>query len=221
MSRDVHWGKLGMHSFISLIFSLSFLIPMKLFLWFFLHPEVKSEINVKKLNGPLIIACNHTSWADPFLIGYKLPLDSKIFPIHFAILNKIYHFPFVFPLLWLLGTFPVKRRIGLDESLKVPVNILNRGGVVGIFPEGKRQWKGGPGKPKRGVAYLAFKTGTQILPIRIITPVIKMTAFGVLSRRYRLKVKIGKPFYLPSKTIKEVEDYNQPANYVINRIRQL
>ncbi len=217
LSRDLGWGKLNL----PYLFYNIFWGPMKLILRFFLRVEVESDIDLEKIRGPLIVASNHTSWIDPFLIGTSFPFASKSFPIHYAVLKKIYYIPIFWPIIWAFGGFPVKRKIGLDKSLKIPVDILNNGGVVGIFPEGKRQWKEGPSKPKRGVAYLAFKTGTKILPVRIQTPVIKMKFLGVLLRKYKIKIKIGKPFNLPSKEIKVIEDYNQPANYVINRIRQL
>ncbi|MBU2545351.1 1-acyl-sn-glycerol-3-phosphate acyltransferase [Patescibacteria group bacterium] len=198
-----------------------FWIIAKLLLLIFLRVEIETEVDLKKLRGPLIIASNHVSAADPFLIGASFSFGAKIFPIRYAILDKIYYFLPVLLLLWCLGSFPVKRKIGLDKALKTPIKILNKGGVVGIFPHGGREWKIGALKPKRGVAYLALKTGVKILPIRITIPVKKMGLMKGLLKRYKIKIKIGKPFYLPSKIIKEVEDYNQPANYVINRIRQL
>jgi len=195
--------------------------PSKLFVWFFLRLEVETEADLEKLSGPLIVASNHTCWADSFMIISVFRFNAKVFPIHYAVLKKLYYFPLSFPFLWLSGAFPVRRKVGLEESLKVPIKIIHKGGVVGIFPEGKREWKEGLSRPKRGVAYLAFKTGTKILPVRIIIPVKNMTFSGVLLRRYKTKIKIGKPFYLPSKEIKVIEDYNQPANYVMNRIHQL
>lgn len=203
------------------IFFNLFWIPVKFLLWIFLRPEIETEVNLKKLKGPLIIASNHVSAADPFLIGASFTFNAKVFPIRYAILDKIYYFLPTLPLLWCLGSFPVKRKIGLDKTLKTPIKILNKGGVVGIFPHGGREWKIGALRPKRGVAYLALKTGVKILPIRIIIPVKKIGLIGGLLKRYKVKIRIGKPFYLPSKTINQIEDYNQPTNYVINRIRQL
>ncbi len=217
VSRGAFWGKL----IIPTLFHNILWAPSKLLVRFFLRLEVETETNLEKLDGPLIIASNHTCWADSFMIASAFHFNAKVFPIHYAVLKKIYYFPLSFPFLWLAGAFPVRRKVGLEKSLKVPIDIIHRGGVVGIFPEGKREWKEGPSRPKRGVAYLAFTTGVKILPVRITLPVKKMTFFGVLLRRYKAKIKIGKPFHLPSKEIKVIEDYNRPANYVMNRIRQL
>lgn len=221
LSRGTSWGKLLKGSFIQYIFCNLFLFPVRLLAWVFLHLEIETEIDLKKLEGPLIIASNHISWIDPFLIGIPFHFNAKILPIHYTVLDKFYYKPLILPFVWLVGSFPVKRKIGLDKALKIPIDILNKGGVIGIFPEGKREWKKGPSRPKRGIAYMALKTGTKILPIRIETPIIKMTFIGALLGKYKIKIKIGKPFYLPKKTIAKVQDYNQPANFVINRIRQL
>jgi len=214
LSSGLSWGKLNL--FYNLFWVLS-----RLFSRLFLRIEVKSIVDLKNIKGPLIVASNHISWADGFLVGSSFPLRSNFSPVRYAVFHKYYYFPLFRPFLWLIGCFPVKKGIGLEKSLKVPTEILNQEGVVGIFPEGKRGWKEGPSKPKRGVAYLAFTTGAKILPVRIQCPVVKMKFWRVITRQYKIKIKIGKPFKLPSKEIKVIEDYNQPANYVINRIRQL
>ena len=94
---------------LKILFNLFWIIA-KFLLWIFLRVEIETEVDLKKLRGPLIIASNHVSAADPFLIGASFPFGAKIFPIRYAILNKIYYFLPVLPFLWCLGSFPVKRK---------------------------------------------------------------------------------------------------------------
>jgi 1-acyl-sn-glycerol-3-phosphate acyltransferase len=195
---------------------------MKLIFNFFMRVQIESKEDLKKLKRPLIIAANHASWTDVFLIATAFPFSAKIFPIRYACLNKIFYFPLTLPLVWLLGSFPIKRGIGLEKSLKHPIKILENKGVVGIFPEGRRQRiiDTEPSRPKRGVAYLALKTKTKILPIKIEGQAgMRFSKFFL--RKYKIKIKIGQVFSLPDQKIVDPEDYNKPAAYVMEKIRNL
>ena len=65
---------------VSKTFFNSFWILTKLLLWIFLPVEIETETDLKKLKGPLIIASNHVSAADPFLIAANFPFNAKVFP---------------------------------------------------------------------------------------------------------------------------------------------
>jgi 1-acyl-sn-glycerol-3-phosphate acyltransferase len=195
---------------------------MKLIFNFFMRVQIETKEDLKKIKGPLIIAANHASWTDVFLIATILPFSAKIFPIRYACLNKIFYFPLTLPLVWLLGSFPIKRGVGLEKSLKYPIKILENQGVIGIFPEGRRQRTTDTelSRPKRGVAYLALKTKTKILPIKIEGQLgMKFSKFFL--RKYRVKIKIGQIFSLPNQEIIRPEDYNGSAAYVMEKIRSL
>ena len=197
-----------------------FWLPWRLGLNFFLHLEIESRENLKELSGPLIIASNHLCWADPFLIGASFPFLARVFPIRYACWWKYFYFPlFFFPFSWAFGSFPIRKGIGLERALKTALKILKKGGVIGIFPEGQREWKGIQ-KPRRGAAFLAIKTNSEILPIKIEAP-LKMYFSKILLRKYEVKVKIGKSFFLPQKQINQPEDLNQPSEVIMGKIREL
>ncbi len=75
---------------------------------------------------------------------------------------------------------------------------LKAGGIAAVAPEGTRSATGQmqPGKP--GVAYLAAKTGTPILPMAI-TGTWDKEVYGRLKRFRRLDItiRIGEPFTVP------------------------
>lgn len=223
-SRTLGWGKVGIpHSFVPKIFCDIFYFPLRVVFNFFFRLEVESREDLKKLTGPLIIVSNHASWIDPFLIGMAFPFNAKIFPIRYATLWKYYYFPVFTFLIWLFGGFPIRKGIGLEKSLAVPEEILGFGGVVGIFPTGKRTrvWnKNQPVKPKRGAAYLAIKTNTYILPVKIEGN-MGMNFKGFLTRKYKIKIKTGKEFLLPYQNLNNVEKLNYPADYVMAKINRL
>ena len=205
------------------IFFNFFWVLFKPVLAYFFSLKVEYQTDLKKLKGPLIIASNHASWIDPVLIGIVFPFNSKIFPTCYATWWKYYYFPLFTPLLWLVGAFPVRPRVGLDRALFVANKILESGGVVGIFPTGRRTRlydKNNPPQPKRGTAFLAIKNHTPVLPVKIEGN-IGMKFRNFFFKKYKLKLKIGKPFYLPYQNASNPELLNEPANYIMKKILEL
>jgi len=119
----------------------------------------------------------------------------------------------------MVGAFPVKMGLGLEKNLASPVKILEKGGVVGIFPEGRR-FRGKILEPKRGVAFLAMQSKADILPVKI-TGNEQMVLWKALFGKYRIKVKFGKVFSIRQPADCQPADYNKLANFVMNNIRRI
>lgn len=194
--------------------------PVSLIFNFFLQLEVESQVDLKKLKGPLIIVSTHASWIDPFLIGIAFPCWAKVSPIRYACWYKYYYFPLFFPFVLISGAFHIKKRLGLDKVLAAPIKILKKRGVVGFFPEGKRRRGGRPRKGRRGAAYLSLKTKTPILPIKIEGN-MDMSIIKFFLRNYQIKIKIGRAFSLPPKKIDTPQDLNQPSDFIMEKVREL
>ncbi|OGZ26959.1 MAG: hypothetical protein A2365_01535 [Candidatus Nealsonbacteria bacterium RIFOXYB1_FULL_40_15] len=227
LSIQEFWGKLlvrehRLGTLVSKFFYNLLWIPLKAILSFFFRIEVESQENLSEIEGPVIIASNHASWTDSFIIGVCFPFNAKVFPIRYAVWWKYYYFvPFTF-LLWLLGNFPVRKGVGLERALAVGLEKLKQGEAIGIFPTGKRErtFFKEPAKPKRGVAYLSAKTKTSVIPVKIEGN-LGMKFTGFLLRKYRIKVKIGKRFNVPSKNPDDQEQLVKSSNLVMNKIAAL
>lgn len=224
LSRGLNCGKPRSYGyFFAKFFYLIFYFPLRIIFRHFFSLEVEGKENLKDLNNPLIIASSHASWIDPFLIGTIFDFPNKVFPIHYATWWKYYYFPVFVPLSWAFGCFPVRPKIGLEKSLLVPERILKSGGVVGIFPTGKRtrKWnENNPPRAKRGAAYLSLKANVPILPIKIEGNIgMKFKFF--LKKKYKIKIKVGKVFYLPPCDYANPENLNEPSNYIMYKITQL
>lgn len=221
---NIRYLKIKVSSFVYKFFQNLIYWPLRWIFSFFLHFQVETQEKLRKLKGPLVIAANHSSLMDPFLISAAFPFWSKILPIRFACWHKYFYSPLFTFFVRLLGAFPIRKRtkkIGLKEILEVPVNILKNKGIVGIFPEGRRtRKKGRRRRGRRGAAYLAIKTRAKILPIRIEgSKDVKLLKFFL--RHYKVKIKIGKVFSLPSQKITKPEDLNQPTAIIMKKIREL
>jgi 1-acyl-sn-glycerol-3-phosphate acyltransferase len=184
---------------------------------FFLDFEVEAEEDIENLKGPLIIASNHLCWFDAFLIGAAFPFNSKIFPIHYACWYRYYYL--FLPLTRAFGAFPIRKGVGLENALKKAIEILEKGGTIGIFPEGKRRHLGRPRKARRGVVFLSLKTNSPILPV-LIEGILNLKISEFFLRKRRVKVKIGKKIYLSSRKEEETK-LCRLAEFVMSKIRQL
>ncbi len=188
---------------------------------FFLRIKVQNQETTKDIKGPLVIVANHSSWLDPFLIGLAMPWQSHLFPIYYAMWYIYYRIPLIFPFVFLLGAFPVKKKRPLGEILKYPLDVLKNGGVVVIFPQGQRQQLGRRKKPRRGAAYLAISTNSQILPV-YIKNAAGINPFNFFFRRKKVAIKIGKPFALPATLDPEnLESLNEASELVALQIQNL
>lgn len=185
---------------------------------FLFHFEIKGKEGLKDLKGPLIVVFNHSSYLDAFFVITALPPNSKVTPVQFAVWHKYYQK--FRPLLAIAGSFPVEKGVGLGKTLKRGLEILNKGGVVGIFPEGKRRHLGRPRKGRRGPAFLALKTNSPILPI-YIEGALGLKSSDFFSRKRKVKVKIGEVFSLSYQPISTPSDLDAPANFIRDKIYQL
>jgi 1-acyl-sn-glycerol-3-phosphate acyltransferase len=79
--------------------------------------------------GPVLMASNHRSFADPFMMGCCLGR-----PLHFVAKIELFDRRWKAWLLLALGAFPIRRGESDEEAMKTARVILERGGVVGIFP---------------------------------------------------------------------------------------
>jgi len=141
--------------------------------------------------GPVIIAANHRSFLDPFVIG---TMSGR--PMHFVSKKELFKRPWQAWLLNALGAFPVDRGAGDAESIETAKAILARGDIVLIFPEGTRTRPGALGKPHKGVGRLALETGAPVVPIAIIgTETVRR---GWRIRPHKVRVRAGRPLTFPN-----------------------
>ena len=115
--------------------------------------------------GPVIIAGNHRSYMDPLLICLAEPRRR---PVHFMANIELFgHGAFFNWLLRSLHAFPVRRGAADREAIATATDILKRGGIVGIFPEGTRIRGDKISQGEEGAAFIALRTGAPIVPVGI------------------------------------------------------
>lgn len=140
--------------------------------------------------GPLIVAVNHISFLDPPLAGAYIPRD-----LHMMAKIELFKIPLVRHVIRGYGAFPIRRGEGDAQALKYSLRTLKSGGVVFLAPEGTRSPTKQLQRGKEGVALLAARTGTPILPVGISGQDRWLRALS-RGRRARVAIRIGEPFVL-------------------------
>jgi len=155
--------------------------------------KVDGKENVPS-EGPFIMVANHVHLVDPILL-------ISIFPrwINFMAKEELFRYPFLRIIIRWAQAFSVHRRGTIADKQETMIqakNLLNKGLVLGMFPEGKRNHDGKllPGKP--GSAVIASRMGIPLLPVGIVgTEKLKGTSW--LWKRPGIVINIGQPFKLP------------------------
>ncbi len=136
------------------------------FALFFWHPvlRVKGLENYDE-NECYIMTCNHASSADPFWIVFALKTNTlKKLPRIMA-KAQLMRIPVINKILEWIGVFGVERGEADITSLKIALKTLNERKSLLIFPQGTRCRNGDRLPGKTGVAMMATRTNTKILPI--------------------------------------------------------
>lgn len=127
--------------------------------------------NVPK-KGKLIIAANHISGWDPVFVG-----SAMVRVIHAMAKEEIFYNWFVKAVVTGLNAFPISRGSSDRRAFEYALELLRRGKVLGIFPEGTRSKDYKPGKGKSGIALIAAMTGADIVPVAIYSAGKPVRAF--------------------------------------------
>ena len=166
----------------------AFLVPAFL-IWFRLD-RIGREY--AKVDRGLIVAANHRSFLDPFVIGALLPWRR---PMHYVAKIELFEKPWQGWILNRLGAYPVRRGQADTESLATSAAILERGGALCIFPEGTRIRRGSLAAPHRGVGRLALESGASVLPVAVTGTEHVRSGWRIRPRKVRLRA--GKAVSFP------------------------
>lgn len=145
--------------------------------------------------GPLVVVANHVSNADPPLVGGWLAAGLHRRP---AFLAKEQLFRGVCGRFLLRqGMIPVRAGRSDVDALRQARSVLERGGVIVVFPEGTRSRDGVIGEAFAGAAMLAARPDAWIVPVGVCDTDLLMPRGARIPRfGTRVAVRYGEPFQL-------------------------
>ena len=162
--------------------------------------------------GGLVVAANHRSYLDPPMLGTWFPRT-----IHFMAKRELFNIPGVGWLIRQVHAFPVDRDRADLGAIRRALHILKEGGVVGIFPEGRRNLDG-EAKARGGAVLLAVTAGCPLVPVALVNT--QMAARRL--RASKVEVRIGEPIRLQGSERKptkaEIERWTEELTQTIDRL---
>ena len=154
------------------------------------NKEVEGLENIPE-SGPVIIAANHRSFIDSIFLPFVIP--RKI-----SFVAKAEYFDSI-KTRWIFkatGQIPVRRDSSSSSAgaLMSAKEVLNKGEVFGIYPEGSRTRDGFLHRGHTGVARLALDTEALLIPVGIVgTEHVQATNEKLPRFGKKVSVNIGKP----------------------------
>lgn len=140
------------------------------------------------VTGPVILAANHVSFADPPLIGSALPRA-----ISYLARDSLFDSPGLGWLIRQLNAVPVDRDGGGAAGLKAILDRLHAGGGIILFPEGTRSRDGRLQPARSGVGLTVIKSEAPVVPVRLFGMFEAWPRSRALPRPGRITLKFGRP----------------------------
>ncbi len=166
------------------------IITIRLLVRLFLKVNV---VGLERLpsSGPVILAINHINSLDAFVVKATVPRDvigwAKV---------EIWQNPVLRPLAKAVGTIPL-RRGELDlQSVRMALQLLKQGKVLGIAPEGTRSWHGRLQRGHPGIVFLALRAPETVIVPGALYGQERFTESLLRLRRTEVTIVFGQGLHL-------------------------
>jgi len=175
---------------------------MRFLVWMLIHTiyrvSVKGIDNIPA-EGPVIVASNHVSYADPLIIGGIIRR-----PVNFVMYYKIFRIP-VLNFIFRTGkAIPIASRTEhpeiLDQAYRRIHGVLDSGDVLGIFPEGGITKDGDIQPFKAGIDKIISEKPVAVVPVALCNlwgslfsrrdPLLKRRPYKLWAK---IELRIGAP----------------------------
>lgn len=138
--------------------------------------------------GPALLIANHQSFLDPLLVGVGLQR-----PVSYLARDTLFKVPVIGWILRSTYVLPIRRDAAGTESLRVSLQRLQAGYLVGIFPEGTRTRDGRIGPLKPGFVALVRRAEVPVIPVAVSGAYEAMPRGAFFLRPRKVRVVFGEP----------------------------
>lgn len=113
-------------------------------------------------SGPAVIATNHVGYLDFVFVGYAARPSGRL--VRFLAKQEVFDHKISGPLMRGMKHIPVDRFGRAKDSVETSVAALERGEIIGMFPESTINPSFVPGEGRSGAARMAMAAGAPLLP---------------------------------------------------------
>jgi 1-acyl-sn-glycerol-3-phosphate acyltransferase len=158
------------------------------------RPRIEGMENIPE-SGAAIVAGNHLSFSDHFLMP-------AILPRRITFLAKAEYFTgpglkgrLTAAFFRSAGQIPVDRSGGKasQSAITAGLEVLGRGELLGIYPEGTRSHDGRLYRGRTGVAVMALRAGVPVIPCAMVGTFELQPPGRVVPRLGRVTIRFGRP----------------------------
>jgi long-chain acyl-CoA synthetase len=177
------------------------------------YPRVEGRENLRSVEGPVLVICNHIDDVDVGFVLTALParLRHRLAtatggealellrtpPPGRSLPGRIYDRVKWFLGVSLLNLFPLPREAGFRESFAYAGESVDRGYSILVFPEGRHTTDGKMRPFRAGIGLLANNLAIPIVPMRIHGLFEIKQAGKRFAPPFKIQVKIGTPVRFP------------------------
>jgi len=170
----------------------------------FCHIACKGKENLSAIKGPVIFMSNHQSAFDVPCLLRCLPFRMRKKIVVAASPERLYGIPpqkksnlirkleSLFVRMF-FNTYPFGNEIGIERSMDLTGEMLDRNYSLFVFPEGKRTTTGKINKFENGTGFLALNMNTKIIPVKIKSLFELLPIGKFWPRMGKVSIAFGKP----------------------------
>jgi 1-acyl-sn-glycerol-3-phosphate acyltransferase len=172
-------------------------------------------------DGPLLVASNHLSNADPIILEAAFPR-----PLFFLGKSELFRNPFFRWVLHRFGGIPLERGTADRAAIRRAGAVLKQGIALAIYPEGVRSRTGALVKGLPGAGLIALQSNAQVLPVAIYGTEFFPVNGEVPPRRPKelprgVTVHFGSPIRIPERVDGKRVTAEEATHLIMVRIAEL